>query len=94
MGILMIKSNINNKCYLEGTQNLKGTINGIKFRLKFGNFINRELQKEWKEHGEENFTIEILEKIDYDKDDLKTDYTEDLVSYTSKASNKNKKLSC
>ncbi|MDD4169444.1 MAG: GIY-YIG nuclease family protein [Desulfotomaculaceae bacterium] len=78
MGIFIIKSTLNNKCYIEGTQDLKGTINGTKFRLNFGNYSNRELQKEWKEHGEESFTIEILENLEYDKDESKIDYTEDL----------------
>ncbi len=78
MGIFIIKSNFNNKCYIEGTQDLKGTINGTKFRLKFGNFLNRELQKEWKENSEESFTIEILENLKYDKDESKVDYSEEL----------------
>lgn len=78
MGIFIIKSNINNKCYIEATKNLKGTINGAKFRLKSGNHSNRELQKEWKENREESFKIEILENLEYDKDESKTDYNEEL----------------
>lgn len=78
MGILIIKSHFNNKCYIEGTHDLKSTINSIKFKLGFGNYPNKELQKEWKEYGEENFTIEILENLKYDKDELKTDYSEEL----------------
>jgi hypothetical protein len=31
MGIFIIKSNFNNKYYIEGTQDLKGTINSIRF---------------------------------------------------------------
>mgnify|MGYP001021850938 CR=1 FL=1 len=78
MGIFIICSKVNNKCYIEVTQNLKATINSTKFKLEFGNHPNRELQKEWKDHGEANFTIEILENLKYDKDESKTDYTEDL----------------
>lgn len=78
MGIFTIKSNLNNKCHIEGSQNLKGTINRAKFRLNFGNYSNKELQNEWKENGEESFTIEILENLKYDKDESKTDYSEDL----------------
>ncbi len=78
MGIFMIRSNFNNKCYIEATQDLKGTMNGAKFRLRFGNHPNRELQKEWKDNGSENFTIEVLEKLEYDKDESKTDYKDDL----------------
>lgn len=78
MGVFIIRSNFNNKCYIEGTQDLKGTINGAKFKLKFGSFPNRELQKEWKQHGEESFTIEVLQKLEYDKDEDKTDYKDEL----------------
>lgn len=78
MGVFIIKSNFSNKCSIEGTQDLKGTINSTKFKLNFGNHPNRELQKEWKEYGESSFTIEILENLKYDKDETKTDYSEDL----------------
>ena len=78
MGIFIIKNNFNNKCYIEVTQDLKGTINSTKFQLNFGNHPNRELQKEWKEKGESNFTIEILEILEYNKDETKTDYSGEL----------------
>ncbi len=78
MGVFIIKSNIKNKCYIEGTQDLKSTINSTKFKLELGFHPNKELQKEWKECGEENFSIEILEKLKYDKDESKEDYSEEL----------------
>ncbi len=78
MGVFAIGSKVNNKCCIEATQDLKGTMNGTRFKLKNGSHPNRELQKEWKEFGEGNFTIEILEHLEYDKDESKTDYKEDL----------------
>jgi hypothetical protein len=78
MGIFVIKSNIDGKYYLEATQDLKSTINSTKFKLELGNHPNKELQKHWKEQGESNFTIEILEKLKYDEDESKTDYSEEL----------------
>lgn len=78
MGLFIIRSKINNKYYLENTQNLKGKINSTKFKLKSGVHPNQELQKEWNDYGEANFTIEILDTLTYDKDESKTDYTEDL----------------
>lgn len=45
MGIFIIKSEFNNRCYIEGTQNLKATINSTKFKLGLGNYPNNELQK-------------------------------------------------
>lgn len=78
MGIFAIRSKTNNKCHIETAQDVKSRINRAEFQLKFGNYPNKELQKEWKEHGEENFIIEVLENLEYDKDESKTDYTEDL----------------
>lgn len=78
MGVLMIRSNSQNKCFIEATQDLRGRINSTKFKLAGGAHPNRELQKEWQEFGERNFTIEIVDHLEYDKDETKTDYTEDI----------------
>lgn len=78
MGIFIIKANFNEKFYIEGTQDLNGTINSTKFKLELGKHPNKELQKHWKEQGETAFTIEVLEKLEYDKDESKVDYKEDL----------------
>lgn len=53
-------------------------MNSARFKLNFGNHPNRELQKNWKEDGESGFTMEILEKLKYDKDETKDDYSEEL----------------
>ncbi len=39
---------------------------------------NRKLQKEWTEFGSDNFTIEILDNLEYDHNEAKADYKEDL----------------
>lgn len=78
MGLFTIRSSFSDKCYIEGTQNLKGTINSTKFKLNSGIHPNKELQKEWKEQGESGFTIDILEKLKYDKDETKVKYDEEL----------------
>lgn len=78
MGIFMISSEGSNKCYIEATPNLKATMNSAKFKLGAGNHPNKELQKEWKEFGEAHFTLEILEELQYDEDESKVDYSEEL----------------
>jgi hypothetical protein len=78
MGIFIIRSKVDHKCYIQATQDLRGVVNGAKVRLAAGMHPYRELQKAWNEHGEENFTIEILDNLAYDKDESKTDYKEDL----------------
>lgn len=78
MGIFIIRSKVNNKCYIQATQDLRGVLNGARVRLEGGTHPYRELQKEWSDFGSDNFTIEILENLEYDNDESKTDYKEDL----------------
>lgn len=78
MGIFIIRSKSNNKCYIQATPDLRGVVNGAKARLGGGLHPCLELQKEWNEFGADNFDIEILETLEYDKDESKTDYTEEL----------------
>lgn len=78
MGIFIIRSKGKNKCYIEATKDLRGRINGTKVRLNAGMHPNKELQRDWMDSGSGNFTVEILEHLQYDKDESKTDYTEEL----------------
>lgn len=78
MGIIIIRTKSSNKCYIEATPNITGKINSTLFQLKAGSQRNRELQKAWKELGEAAFTIEVLENLEYDKDETKTDYKDEL----------------
>ncbi|MDF2700047.1 MAG: hypothetical protein K0Q49_1603 [Haloplasmataceae bacterium] len=79
MGIFILRSNFSNKCYLEETHDLKSRLNRTKFQLENGLHSNKELQKDWKEKGNSGFSIEILENLEYDKEGVKTDYSEDLL---------------
>lgn len=78
MGIFMVRSKLSNKCFLQTTHNLRGAINSTKFKLEAGIHPNRELQQDWNQFGVDSFSIEILEQLKYDKDETKTDYTEEL----------------
>lgn len=79
MGIFIVKSKLNkNKSYIEAAQDLKSKMNRAKFQLDLGNHPNIELQQEWKAQQESSFTIEILEILEYDEDEVKTDYQEEL----------------
>lgn len=78
MGIFIIRSKNSNKCYVQSTKDLRGVMNGTLMKLNAGIHTNRELQNTWRAMGPDNFTIEILEHLDYDADESKTDYTEDL----------------
>ena len=78
MGIFRIRSKQGGKCCLETSQNLNGKINSIVFQLNAGVHPYRELQQEWNEYGQDGFTIEILERLKYGKDEQKDDYSEEL----------------
>ncbi|MDD4518223.1 MAG: GIY-YIG nuclease family protein [Limnochordia bacterium] len=78
MGAFIIRSRCHPVGYLEVTQDLKSTINSTVFKLNFGNHPNKRLQTQWKHDGEAGFTVEILEILDYDQDEGKTDYSEEL----------------
>lgn len=94
MGIFIVQNKVNNKYLLVTSQNLHGMINRVSFQLNLGSYPNKELQDDWKEIGEKNFDIKILEYLDYDKDELKTDYSEELnimeLMWTEKLTAENK----
>lgn len=78
MGIFAIRNKTNGKCYLATSHNLRGAINSALFQLNFGSFRLRELQQDWTALGENNFTVETLEILKYDKDESKVDYSDEL----------------
>jgi hypothetical protein len=78
MGIFIVRADEAKKCYIQGTQDLRGVMNGAMVRLENGFHPNRGLQKAWNELGSDAFSIEILENLEYDKVESKTDYSEDL----------------
>lgn len=78
MGVFIIRSKFSNKCYLEATNNFHARFNSTKVKLESNFHPFKELQKDWNEYGEEGFTFEILENLEYDKDEMITDYTDDL----------------
>lgn len=62
-GVYQIKNIKNNKIYIGSARNIK-KLEGLKFQLNMGSFMNKSLQEEWKAFGEENFEIAILESFE------------------------------
>lgn len=78
MGIFAVINKSKTKYYLESTQNLKGKMNSTEFKLNAGSYPNKELQKDWQDLGADRFEIKILEHLEYDEDESKIDYSDDL----------------
>lgn len=64
MGVYQIKNNINGKIYLGSSTNPETKLLVRKNELAAGNFFIRELQEDWKKYGEENFSFEVLERLE------------------------------
>ena len=78
MGIVQVRNLRNNRVYLMASLDTAGTINSIRFQLKMGNFLpSAELAQDWKEQGEENFVVEVLDELK-PVDDPAYDYRDDL----------------
>lgn len=78
MGAYIIKNNVNGKVFMNVSKDIKSTFNSYRFQLKMGSLPKKELQRDWKEYGEEAFIFEVLEYLEYDKKGEKTDYSEEL----------------
>ncbi len=62
-GAYQIRNTRNNKVLVVVTPDLK-TMNGKRFQLNNGAGMNKELQAEWNEYGEEAFEFEVLEVLE------------------------------
>ena len=78
MGLFKIESLASGDCYLYATQDMKSLMNRFRFQLRMGSHPDKALQREWDQSGADNFVMEVLERLDYDKDGSKTDYGEEL----------------
>jgi hypothetical protein len=79
MGIFKITNLVNGKIFIGKGMNVPGKINSSKFQLNMGSHMNKEMQKDFKQLGEEKFSFEVVDYLDPKKDDEPGhDYTSDL----------------
>lgn len=78
MGVFVIRDKRNGKCFIEGTTDLKGTMNGARFRLECGRHPCEELQAAWREAGPEAFSWEIVDHLAYKQTEEPQDYRDDV----------------
>ena len=77
MGVYQIRNLVNGKILIGYSKNLKGKSNSFRFQLNAGLHINRELQNDYHELGEERFVFEVLDSLE-PREDPAYDYTGDL----------------
>lgn len=77
MGIYQIRNMKNGRIYIGSAKDLRGRLNSNKFQLRMGSHLNKEMQKDFDEIGEEGFSFDILDYLK-PKEDLNFDYTEEL----------------
>ena len=78
MGIVQVRNIRNRPRVSHGKRQYPGTINSIRFQLKMGSFLpSPGLAQEWKEQGEQNFVVEVLDELK-PVDDPAYDYRADL----------------
>lgn len=63
MGVYAFRNAVNGKVLVGASQNLPGAENAMRFQLKLGSHRNRELQADWKAHGEAAFGWEVLDEL-------------------------------
>jgi len=78
MGVYGFRSLATGQLFLGCSADIKSKINRDKFQLGAGMLPNKKLQEEWNAYGEAQFEISAIEVLEYDKDETRTDYTEDL----------------
>lgn len=67
IGVYQICNLSNHKIWIGTSLNLHGALNKEVFMLNMGNHACAPLQQEWKEFGEQQFKLEILEKVKLDE---------------------------
>lgn len=80
MGVYQIRNKINGKVFVGSSKDLNAIWNRNRLQLDVGGHPNTELQKDWKELGESNFSYEIVSELKPSPDDAPgKDYYEDIL---------------
>ena len=79
IGVYQIRNLANGKIFIGSSKNLNGKSNSFRFQLSAGLHINRQLQTDYTQFGEENFVFEVLDYLE-PKEYLAYDFTSDLTT--------------
>ena len=68
-GVFQIKNDENGKVLIEASTNIPSKWNRHRTELKFGSHRNKQLQQDWNDLGEENFTFSILSELELSEEE-------------------------
>jgi len=77
MGIYQITNKANGKIFIGASLDLPGKINSNRFQLQHGSHMNKELQADFRQFGEDAFSFEQVDTLE-PKSDPQYDYHDDL----------------
>jgi hypothetical protein len=77
MGVFQIRNTVNEKVFIDSSNNIAGKINRHKFALNAGSHANKPLQTDWNALGESAFAFETIEPLE-PREDPSYDYRSDL----------------
>jgi hypothetical protein len=63
-GIFAVRCSASDDAWVGSSPNLNAAQNSLWFQLRGGLSRHRSLQQAWAQHGEEAFTLEVLEQFD------------------------------
>ena len=67
IGIFAVRCAASGEAWVGPTLNLDTVKNRIWFGLRLRSATNRDMQRAWDDHGEDNFAFEVLERLDPDE---------------------------
>jgi hypothetical protein len=69
-GIFAVRCSVTFEAWVGSSPNLNAAQNSLWFQLRAGRHRNASLQETWKLHGEEAFSLEVLERFEDDTPEL------------------------
>ena len=77
-GVFRVRNTATGKSLVGSSPDLPGMLNRQRFQLQGGLHPNKELQRDWNEHGAEAFAFEVLDRVE-PKDEPGYDPKEDIL---------------
>ncbi len=65
MGIYQLRNLVNNKVLIGSSMSLDKKYNSLQMSLDSGGYPSKDLVKEWKENGSQQFVFEILDELEH-----------------------------